>query len=73
MTTSAPAGVLAGSRTVDVIGLRSTGRRERYLRIRVPFAMALGLTAGLVLVVPFRLAVAPGAELPLAVLLRARL
>jgi hypothetical protein len=72
MTTSAPAGVLAGSRRVDVIGLRSTGRRERYLRIRVPFGMAIGLALGLVLVVPFRLALVRAVELPLAVLLGAR-
>jgi hypothetical protein len=64
--------MLAGSRRVDVIGLRSTRRRERYLRIRVPFGMALGLAAGLVLVVPFRLALVRAVELPLAVLLRAR-
>jgi hypothetical protein len=64
--------MLAGSRRVDVIGLRSTRRRERYLRIRVPFGMALGLAAGLVLVVPFRLALVRAVELPFAVLLRSR-
>jgi hypothetical protein len=48
------------------------GRRERYLRIRVPFGMAFGLALGLVLVVPFRLALVRAVELPLAVLLGAR-
>ena len=46
--TSAPRGVLSGSRRTDVTGLRST-RSETYIGLALPLVVALGLALGLVL------------------------
>jgi hypothetical protein len=43
MSTSAPVGVPLGSRMLDVTGLRSTRRRERYSPRAMFFREALGL------------------------------
>src|SRR5947208_13818035 len=57
MSTSAPAGVLAASRRVDVIGLRCTRRVERYSPFPFRLQVALGLAVMLDLVVALALAV----------------
>ena len=63
MSTSAPAGVPLGSRVLNVTGLRSTGRRERYSARLMFFRVALGLP---MLRVPLRLPVMLGLAVALS-------